>query len=227
LQKTSLRHGIDAEELTVLTKLKERVQKLMIAEAKAAHAIGLTPNQVSLLGILVTLVSAYYYWSSQSSDSLLAVAASLLLISGFFDALDGVLARTYGETTLFGGFLDSLLDRYSDAIILVSIILGRLVADSPVWSLVGFGAVIGSFLVSYSRARGEAAGVKMETVGLAERAERIIIIGVASFLNLLWADALRWGVLLLAVLTNLTVMQRAVYFWKASRKKEASATPVV
>jgi archaetidylinositol phosphate synthase len=211
----------------LLTKLKERVQKLMIAEARVAHEIGLSPNQVSLLGILATLGSAYCYWNSQSSGLLLMVAALLLLISGFLDALDGVLARAYGETTLFGGFLDSLLDRYSDAIILVSIILGRRIIDSQLWGLVGFVAVMGSLLVSYSRARAEAAGVKMETVGLAERAERIIVIVVASFLNLLWADALRWSVLLLAVLTNLTVMQRAVYFWKASRKKEASATPVV
>lgn len=211
----------------MLTKLKERVQKLMIAEARVAHEIGLSPNQVSLLGILATLGSAYCYWNSQSSGLLLMVAALLLLISGFLDALDGVLARAYGETTLFGGFLDSLLDRYSDAIILVSIILGRRIIDSQLWGLVGFVAVMGSLLVSYSRARAEAAGVKMETVGLAERAERIIVIVVASFLNLLWADALRWSVLLLAVLTNLTVMQRAVYFWKASRKKEASATPVV
>ncbi len=211
----------------MLTRLKERVQKLMIAEARVAHAIGLSPNHVSLLGILATLGSAYCYWNSQSSDSLLIVAALLLLISGFFDALDGVLARACGKTTLFGGFLDSLFDRYSDAIILVSIIVGRLITDSQLWNLVGFAAVIGSLLVSYSRARAEAAGVKMETVGLAERAERIIIVVAATFLNLLWADALRWSIFLLAVLTNLTVIQRAVYFWKASRKKEASTTPVV
>ena len=211
----------------MLTKLKERIQKLMITEARIAHSIGLTPNQISLLGVLAALASAYCYLGSQFNDSILIVAALLLLVSGFLDALDGVLARAFRGTTLFGGFLDSLLDRYSDAIILVSIILGRLIADSQLWGLVGFAAVIGSLLVSYSRARAEAAGVKMETVGLAERAERIIIIAAASFLNLLWAEALRWSVLLLAILTNLTVMQRAVYFWKASRKKEASTTPIV
>ena len=211
----------------MLTRLKERIQKLMLTEARVAHAVGLTPNQISLLGVLAALASAYCYLSSQFNDSLLIIAALLLLVSGFLDALDGVLARAFRGTTLLGGFLDSLLDRYSDAIILVSIILGRLIADSQLWGMVGFAAVIGSLLVSYSRARAEAAGIKMETVGLAERAERIIIIAAASFLNLLWADTLRWSVLLLAVLTNLTVMQRAVYFWKASRKKEASATPVV
>jgi len=85
---------------------------------------------------------------------------------------------------------------------------------------------MGSLLVSYSRARAEAAGVRMETIGLAERAERIIIIVVASFLTFIWSYALWWSLVLLAVLTNLTVLQRVVYFRKASRKKEI-ATPVV
>lgn len=211
----------------MLTKLKERIQRLIVSEARMAHAIGLTPNLVSLLGVVVALISAYLYWSSQFNDFLLIVAALLLLASGFFDALDGVLARAYSETTLFGGFFDSLLDRYSDAIVLVGLILGRSVTGSQLWSLVGFAALIGSLLVSYSRARAEAAGVKMETVGLAERAERIIIIVAASFLSFLWRDALLWSVLLLAVLTNFTVLQRVVYFWKASHNKEASATSVV
>ena len=211
----------------MLTKLKERVQRLMVSEARIAHAIGLTPNIVSLIGVVAALISAYLYWSSQFNNSLLIVAALLLLVSGFFDALDGVLARAYSETTPFGGFLDSLLDRYSDAIVLIGVIVGWSFDGSQLWILVGFAALIGSLLVSYSRARAEAAGVKMETVGLAERAERIIIVVVASFLNLLWADALQWSLLLLALLTNLTVMQRAIYFWKSTHKKAASATPVV
>jgi len=66
----------------------------------------------------------------------------------------------------------------------------------------------------------------MESVGVAERAERIIILAVATLLNIVWEDALRWSMLLLAVLTNLTVLQRAIYFRKASKKKEA-ATPIV
>jgi len=199
----------------------------MVGEARLAHSIGLTPNQVSLLGVLSSLFSAYFYWSSQFETALLTVAALFLLISGFLDALDGVLARLYGEVTLFGGFLDSLLDRYADAFVLVGIILGWLTTDTPLWLFPGLVALMGSLLVSYSRARAEAAGVKMETVGVAERAERIIILSVASFLSLLWLDALRWSVVLLAVLTNLTVLQRVVHFRKASKKKEAAATPIV
>jgi phosphatidylglycerophosphate synthase len=211
----------------VLTKLKERIQQLIVGEARLAHTIGLTPNQVSILGALTALFSAYLYWNSLFNDAFLVAAALLLLASGFLDALDGVLARSYGQVTQFGGFLDSLLDRYADALVLVGIIIGWLAADSPLWLPAGLAALMGSLLVSYSRARAESAGVRMETVGLAERAERIIILALASFLSLLWRDALRWSLVLLAVLTNLTVLQRAIHFRKASQKKKSSATPVV
>jgi len=217
-----------AEVEKLLTKLKERIQLLMVGEARLAHSIGLTPNHVSVLGVLSALFSAYLYWSSQFEVALLTVAAIFLLISGFFDALDGVLARLYGEVTVFGGFLDSLLDRYADAFVFLGIILGWLIKDS-VWVFWGFAALLGSLLVSYSRARAEAAGIRMESVGIAERAERIIILVVASLLSTVpgWADALRWSMLLLAILTNLTVLQRVIYFKKASKKKEATTTPIV
>ena len=211
----------------MLTKLKQRVQQLMISQARLAHSTGLTPNQVSLIGILAALLSAYLYWNSKSDDAFLLAAALSLLASGFFDALDGVLARVYGQVTLFGGFLDSILDRYADALVLIGIILGWLATDSPLWLLVGLTALVGSLMVSYARARAEAAGIKMETVGLAERAERIIILAFASFLTLVWRDALRWSVCLLAFLTNLTALQRVVYFRKAAQKRGASATPIV
>jgi archaetidylinositol phosphate synthase len=200
---------------------------LLVGEAKMFHSIGLTPNQISLLGLLSALFSAYLYWSSQFEVALLAAAALFLLISGFFDALDGVLARLYGEVTVFGGFLDSLLDRYADAFVFLGIILGWLITN-PVWVFWGFTALVGSLLVSYSRARAEAAGTKMESVGVAERAERILILAVATLLSALpsWADTLRWSMVLLAVLTNLTVLQRAIHFRRASKKKEAT-TPIV
>lgn len=187
----------------------------MTAEAKLAHSIGLTPNQVSAVGIAFAVLSALAYWKWQFHSLLPILAPLFLLASGFCDALDGILARLYGEATTFGGFLDSLLDRYADAIIFCGIILGGLCDLS--WGLV---ALIGSLLVSYARARAEATGVKMETVGIAERAERIVILAIASFLSITWPEALSWGVAILAVLTNLTVLQRVIYFWKASQRKE-------
>lgn len=155
------------------------------------------------------------YWNWQLHQILPIVAPILLLISGFCDALDGALARIYGETTLFGGFLDSLLDRYADAFVLCGIILGGLC--HPFWGLT---ALTGSLLVSYVRARAEAKGVEMEAVGVAERAERLLILVIASFLSIVWLEALSWGVIVLAVLANLTVLQRVIHFYKASQQKE-------
>ncbi|MGD2065946.1 MAG: archaetidylinositol phosphate synthase [Candidatus Bathyarchaeota archaeon] len=200
-----------------MTKFKQRVQAQLTSVAKALHNIGLTPNHVSILGIILAVLSAVTYWQWKLNPLLLILAPLLMLASGLLDALDGALARQYGKATAFGGFFDSLLDRYADSIILCGIILGELTEVS--W---GLAALIGSLLVSYARSRAEAAGVKMESVGLFERAERIVLLALVSLISYVWLDALCWGVLLLAVLTNLTVIQRAVYFRKASQdvKKE-------
>jgi archaetidylinositol phosphate synthase len=196
----------------VLTKLKQRVQSWLTSEAALLHRLGLTPNHVSILGLILALISAVTYWQWQLHPLLLIVAPLLMLASGLLDALDGVIARIYGEATKFGGFFDSLLDRYADAVILCGIILGGLTEVS--W---GLAALLGSLLVSYTRARAEAAGVKMESVGLAERAERIVILALASFLSYVWLNTLNWAVLILAILTNLTVVQRTIYFHRAAQ----------
>jgi archaetidylinositol phosphate synthase len=199
----------------MLTKLKEKVQQMLTTEAKAAHEIGLTPDAVSVIGIILAFLSALAYAEWQNRPVYLLIATILLLLSGFCDALDGVLARLYQQATTFGGFLDSLLDRYADAAVYVGIIVGGLCY--ALWGLV---ALTGSLLVSYSRARAEAAGVKMESIGLAERAERIIILAIASLVAFFWQPetAITAGIILLAVLSNLTVLQRSVYAYKKLKK---------
>ncbi|MEM3622313.1 MAG: CDP-alcohol phosphatidyltransferase family protein, partial [Candidatus Bathyarchaeia archaeon] len=138
----------------MLTKLKKKVQEWLVAEAEITHKMGLTPNKVSFIGITLAFFSALTYALWQTNNFCLPIATILLLLSGFCDALDGVIARTYQEATPFGGFLDSLLDRYADAIVYAGIILGGLC--DALWGLI---ALIGSLLVSYSRARAEAAGI--------------------------------------------------------------------
>ncbi len=91
--------------------------------------------------------------------------------------------------------------------------------------LPGLIAITGSLLVSYSRAKAEAAGIKMESVGLAERAERIIILLVASLIAVFWqpTTVMNIGIILLAVLSNLTVLQRSLYVYGKSKKKETES----
>ena len=196
----------------MLTKLKQRVQSWLTSEAALLHRLGFTPNHVSIIGLIIALLAAITYWQWKLNPLLLILAPILMLVSGLFDALDGAIARIYGETSTFGGFFDSLLDRYADSVILCGIILGGLTDIK--W---GLAALMGSILVSYARARAEAAGVKMESVGLAERAERIVILALTSFISYFWLDALNWGILLLAVLTHITVIQRAHYFYKKTK----------
>ncbi len=187
----------------------------MDCEAKLAHNMGFTPNRMGAIGIFLAVVSSLMYWRWQSVQSSLVLASVFLLSSGCCDMLDGIIARTYGQISPFGGFMDSLFDRYADALIFIGIILGGLC--NSFWGLI---ALTGSLLVSYTRARAEAEGIKMETKGLAERAERLIIVAAATFLEIFWQGALSWAVVLLAILTNITVLQRVTYFYKVSYKKK-------
>jgi len=196
----------------------------MKTQATAAHKIGLTPNMISGLGVVLGVASGFVYWqaglainSPSIYPSYLVIAVVLLLASGYCDALDGALARLHNETSVVGGFLDSLLDRYVDASVYCGLIVGGLC--DAFWGLL---ALIGSLLTSYARARSEAADIPMETVGVVERAERLIIIVLASLLSIVWLDAVRWSMILLAVATNVTVLQRTIYFFnKAGSQKKS------
>lgn len=186
----------------------------MKTQAMAAHKIGLTPNVISGLGVVLGVASGLVYWqagltvdSPSIYPSYLVTAIVLLLASGYCDALDGALARLHDETSVAGGFLDSLLDRYVDASVYCGLIVGGLC--DAFWGLL---ALIGSLLTSYTRARSEAANVPMETIGVVERAERLIIIAIASLMSIVWLDAIRWSIILLAAATNITVLQRVLYF---------------
>jgi archaetidylinositol phosphate synthase len=199
----------------MLTKLKKKVQQMLSSEAKAAHKIGLTPNMVSAIGFILGILSALTYATTKGQLLQLLLATILLLASGFCDTLDGVIARTYHQTSLFGGFMDSLLDRYADAAVYAGIIISGLC--DTFW---GLAALVGSLLVSYTRAKAEAAGITMESIGLAERAERMIILAIASLAAIFWLPALNFGIILLAVLSNLTVLQRGTCVYRTLNKKQ-------
>jgi len=199
----------------MLTKLKKQVQHLLSSQAKIAYGLGLTPNVISVIGLVLSVSSAAVYALSLNCSWLLLLATVLLLSCGFCDALDGIVARNHNQATVFGGFFDSILDRYADAIVFSGIIVGGL-CDIH-W---GLAALFGSMLVSYSRARAEAAGVKMESVGIAERAERILILIGATVAAFFWLPSLNLGIAIIAVLSNLTVVQRGIYAYKVLKKNK-------
>jgi archaetidylinositol phosphate synthase len=200
----------------MLTKLKKQVQQLLSSQAKIAYDLGFTPNVISVIGLVLSVSSAAAYALALNWSWLLLLATVLLLSSGFCDALDGIIARNHNQATVFGGFFDSILDRYADAIVFSGIMVGGL-CDIH-W---GLAALFGSMLVSYSRARAEAAGVKMESVGIAERAERILILIAASVIAFFWFPSLNLGIAIIAVLSNLTVVQRVIHAYNVLKKNKA------
>ena len=199
---------------------------MLTSQATAAHKIGLTPNKVSLIGFILAMASAVAYGFAPQFNWMLLVATLFLLASGFCDTMDGIIARTYQQVTVFGGFFDSVLDRYADAAVFAAIIVAGLANAGwntiwgALWATIwGLAALSGSVLVSYTRARAEAVGIKMESVGLAERAERMLILAAVSIIAFWWLPALGYGIAVLAVLANVTVIQRALHVYRELKKK--------
>jgi len=161
-----------------------------------------------LLNVLVALVLA---------NGHPVVGGVLLLLVNAFDMLDGSVARLSGRVTRFGAMLDSTLDRYPEALFFLGIMGWLSIRGDTTTLLAAYIAIIGSLMVSYTRARAEGLGLHGE-VGWLPRPERIILIGVALiFHQYLLAPAL-W---LLAVLTNVTAVQRLLYAKKQLEAPEA------
>lgn len=185
------------------------MENLLTAQALRIGRLGLSPNIISILGLILAIASAVSFYLWDLNLQFRWAAPLLILASGFCDALDGIVARVTGDENDFGAFLDSLLDRYGEAIIITGIIMGGL---SPL--IIGLLSLTGSLLVSYARSKAEGYGVKMEGVGLLERPERIIILFIGGILSIYVTDALTWTLILIIILTHLTVAQRTLFFFR-------------
>lgn len=162
-----------------------------------AKAIRIDPNVFTAAGFLITAVAAVVIPAN------LRLGGLLILFGGIFDALDGVVARVNGRATRFGAFLDSLLDRYSDAFLFLSIAWYLAGRGDHTGAFLSIGTMVGAFLVSYARARAEGLGIDGHT-GLMERPERILLLIIAALTG--WVTPIL-GVMF--VLTHFTVIQRA------------------
>lgn len=175
--------------------------------------MGLTPNALTAIGLMLNLVVAAIIASGN-----LVPGGALLLVASGFDMLDGAVARASGTVTKFGGFLDSTLDRYSEAIVLGGVLLYILdTRDSWLGSLLVFTATVGSLMISYARARAEAAGFRA-SVGLLARPERVIVLAVGLLIGQVIP-----ALAILAIGTQLTVLTRMAHVWRLSRPVEPGA----
>lgn len=197
----------------VSSKLKKRFEETVRAAVAPLGEVGITPNMLTVLGVLLASVTGYVYTLASMNRVYLVYCGVLIIVSGFVDAIDGVLARSTGKVTRFGGFFDSVADRYSDAVIYTGIIVAGLCNQ-----LIGLITLFASMLVSYTRARAEMEGVKMAGIGLAERAERMTFLSICSIMAYWWAPALNYGIMILAALALITVFQRIFYFKKRIEK---------
>ena len=186
--------------ICLIGKLSRFVEPVIGRFARGLHRLGLKPNHITVMSFCCSLAAALSFVLVADHSLKEASAGILLLLSGLFDATDGIMARLYGEESNFGAFLDSILDRVSEIILYSALMYSKLVD----WWL-GLTALSASLMVSYARARGEQLGAKMKGVGIAERPERLLILAAATFL-----DQLNVGVLLIALLSVITVLQRII-----------------
>ena len=186
----------------MLNRLRPQLKLLIDPIAKR---IKINPNVLTIIGLLISLLSAYMFARGD-----LLLGGVFILLSGLADVIDGAVARNHATATPFGGILDSTADRFADAFILIGIIYG----GSVNW-LIGVLALHASLSVSYVRARIESEGIS-GSVGIAERAERLVILVIGAFLSVIIGSNyfLVIAVILIMVLGYFTVLQRVYHAWK-------------
>jgi CDP-diacylglycerol--glycerol-3-phosphate 3-phosphatidyltransferase len=170
---------------------------------------GVTPNVLTATGVSLCLAAAVLVpFENHGKLLFFWLAAGIFVVGSLLDILDGALARVGGKTTPFGAFIDSTTDRVGEGAMLaaIALVFARHGRD---WAVVlAVAAVVGSFLVSYTRARAEALGLRGD-VGLGSRAERVVLI-TAGLIFAPWGG-LPWAIAVLAATAWLTVVQRILH----------------
>ncbi|HLZ25521.1 MAG TPA: CDP-alcohol phosphatidyltransferase family protein [Ktedonobacterales bacterium] len=185
-------------------------------------AIGLTPNMATLLGLLLNCATAAVIATGH-----LHIGGAMLLFAGLFDMVDGALARIRDMKTTFGAFFDSTLDRFSEGIVLLGIILYAMqqpATPARTWLVaLTYVAGLSSLMVSYTRARAEGLGLECKT-GLMARPERVLLLAAGLIIG--GAAWLLWVIGILAVTSTYTSVQRIVVVWHTIRRAQvAPAVP--
>src|SRR6266487_2034836 len=201
-------------------RIQQRARHLVTLIMKPLSGLGVTPNMLTVIGLLLSILTAIVI-----AQGYLFVGGLLVLFAGIFDMFDGAMARVRNAATTFGAFLDSTLDRYSEGIILFGLLFYALQhpgLQDPLWPvpheqtrMIAFTyiAMVGSVMVSYTKARAEGLGLECKT-GLLARPERVIILAIGLLTNTgIWALAL------LAVFANVTAVERILSIWRTTTRQ--------
>jgi CDP-diacylglycerol---glycerol-3-phosphate 3-phosphatidyltransferase len=202
-------------------RIQQRVRQFVTLIMRPLAQLGITPNTLTLVGLLISAITAVVI-----AQGYLLVGGLLVLFAGIFDMFDGALARARNASTTFGAFLDSTLDRYSESIILFGLFWYALQARTlhenlwpflheQSWMLSSiYIAVVGSLMVSYAKARAEGLGLECKT-GLLARPERVVILAIG-----LLTGTVIWAVVLLAIFSNFTAVERIAHVRRVTRQLE-------
>lgn len=182
---------------------RAQAREFLNAVARFFQRVGLTPNSLTLIGLGLVCLTAIVIALGYE-----ALGAVLLILSAGFDATDGALARLTNRVTKFGAFLDSTLDRYADGILMLALAWRGIELNNRWIVALAFVALMGAFGVSYARARAEGIGLQLKE-GWFTRLERMIVLILGLLSTLIDRE---WGLIvalaILALLSNLTAVQR-------------------
>ena len=176
----------------------------------ALAATGINPNLLTLLGLMVNVWAAVMFAAGD-----FPVAGIIILLAAVFDLTDGPVARKQGRVTTFGAFFDSMIDRYSDMILYMGLLVYYARISRFFYVVLVAVAMAGSFMVSYARARAESL-IPTCKVGFMERPERVVLLIIASL-----ADRMGPALWVIAVLTTVTVIHRIAFTWQETRARLA------
>ncbi len=193
------------QTLTLSDLARKRFGGYLEPVASLIGRTGVSPNVVTLIGVVLNLGVAWVL-----AQGHMRIGGVLVPLVALFDALDGTVARLTGKRSRFGAFLDSTMDRFSEAIVYLGLLVfyTRIGAGREI--LLIYATIVGSLMVSYARARAEGLGLDCK-IGLLTRLERIIVLTAALVL-----DQVPTALWILAILTNFTALQRMYHVWKAT-----------
>ncbi len=193
----------------MLRHYKASLTRLGDPVARALLRAHVRPNHLTLVGLGVSIVAA-----GALAHGRLRLGAVLLTLAGLFDFFDGSLARLANSVSAFGAFLDSVVDRYSDLVVLLGVVIFYHRAADTNGVFLTMVALIGTIMTSYTKARAQSIGVACE-IGLIERPERLIVLIAGATFNQLTP-----AMIALSVLTNLTALQRIFYMRREAAPRE-------